>query len=1468
MHKRVMALLLSLVLLLSAAMPVTAMAAEEYAGSFVLVAMNANSTIVEPTRIQYKSGQTIQQALADSDIDFVGLENRFVYEINGVSANYLLYYDKGGYKLDAPASSVKALCFHVSSTYSDAAIQLIIQMADYLDMTNHVQNYPAAANAYAAALKGLRTATADSAGPLLKNLKAAIAEYAALLDGTKYTVSATATQNGNAVEAPILSLTDVYGNVTTGTGSVQVIAGDYKFCVSDGGYNRTEGTLTVSADAQVSATLPYGEWFGNIRLLDVDQEPYRAAQNRANHTAQYWIEDTANALSSVYLNVVMGNVPNTKTTRLRTIYTGTNGKDMSGTSRSWNSTATSLTYLLTSGMEGKTFALEAQYTGSDGYTQIQSYDVTVTRVPTLKALAATAEGTKLPLEFAPNTREYSLKTVSSTVDIDAAPFGEDYTVTGTGAVQLTGDTQDHRIQVAAPNGEQSTYTLHIQKVASVPVTLAVPSGTTVQVINGAGSEIAPVDGIYHLVPGESYTCIATKNTWYHTQITFTASSGLNVSVPEPVTTDWLTDLAFYNGTYASSRIAYAADKTFTAADHTYNYTVSDCNSSVAMQATATGTVTALYRTQSTVPEIHNLARMETITTPVSKTGLAQSLTYAVAKAGYGQTVTIRISKTENGTTYYQDYDIQLLRQLHLSSLTIATKDETLPFVTPKGATARFDRDTTDYYVKVDREAAALYLSGTYPNSSTDTACCGGYYAKVNGVRYDTLAGAEAVLDTDLYNEDISVQVCHADTGSIELTYTVHVQKSDPIQLTIKTTPADATVFLTNDLNGKRIVEKNGTYSLTPGASYSYTTTCAGYISQKVEHYTAPDKDGTLTITLKKAPANDKLINFDSAWPHLRQNNENNGVVDYKTPVYAKDAELYWATSIGSGYDVNACGCPILVDGAIYTYSGSRIYKVDAISGEILIDKPMDHNSSFAINPPTYANGMIFVGLSDGTIQAFDANTLDSLWIYRDSIGGQPNSSIVYHDGYIYTGFWVGEINEAHYVCLSATDEDPTQTMEEKLPTWYYTSKGGFYWAGAYVCDDFLLIGTDDGASGYTTGKPSLLSFNPKTGELLSSYKMNVTGDIRSSITHYNGKYYFTSKGGYFYEATVDEKGTIEDVRTLKLYNYADDPANPAMSTCTPTIYNGRAYIGISGTAQFGAYSGHNLTVIDIPNWEIAYTVRTHGYPQTSGVLTTAYMEETGCVYVYFFDNFTPGKLRVLEDKPGQTEVSLKTMETYTASGQTETYTTPYNIFTPSGAQAQYAICSPIMDEYGTIYFKNDSAYLMAVGSTIERIEVTKLPDKMTYNVKDTFDPTGMQVTAYYTNGKTRDVTKYVTWSENPLKASDTDFQITFPYAMYQNRENSETLEMEYGVHCDKPMTTLTLTIGDQTEVKYGDVNGNGKVDSTDAAIVYRYANGKYQLSADQLLAADVNGDGVVNTTDAALIYRVANGKLSKFPVEQ
>ena len=57
--------------------------------------------------------------------------------------------------------------------------------------------------------------------------------------------------------------------------------------------------------------------------------------------------------------------------------------------------------------------------------------------------------------------------------------------------------------------------------------------------------------------------------------------------------------------------------------------------------------------------------------------------------------------------------------------------------------------------------------------------------------------------------------------------------------------------------------------------------------------------------------------------------------------------------------------------------------------------------------------------------------------------------------------------------------------------------------------------------------------------------------------------------------------------------------------------------------------------------KIAYQVMTQGYPQTSGLLTNAYGEY---VYVYFFENTTPGKLRVLRDKSGQTHADYITKE--------------------------------------------------------------------------------------------------------------------------------------------------------------------------------------------------------------------------------
>ena len=1440
--KKILAWLLCLSLLLSLAPAVSA--AE--GGSFVLTAANANSIIIEPEYISYKPGQTVKEALLASNHEFVGLEQGFISAVDGVDANFLLFYDGEKYDLTVPASSITALCIGVTSQYSDALLSLVRRMAEYRTLGN-VQNYPAAQTAYAAGLTAIRRGDEDAAQAALDQLEAAIAAYNAQFAGDKYPVTVTATQGEKTLASPTVTLTDIYGNETTVRGTtLQVIAGDYSFRVSDGGYNRTEGKITVSRATTLDVTLPSGQWFGKVNILDSDKNPYPSAQDETAHTATFQIPDTARELGSLYLNVYQGeNIPDREKTKLRTIYTGVNGTDYANHNLSWESVATALVYLVKQGMSGTSFPLEAQYVDASGHTQIQSYEMTLERVPTLTGLTVSAEGTVLPMAFDPRTFSYDLVTVSETLEIRAQGFGADYAIAGTGTVAATGS---HTVTVSA-GGKTTSYQLNITQMEGVGVTVTGEKDVSIQVLNAAGSVIAPVEGKYHLIPGETYRYIATKADNYHTTASFTAAQGLAVKAATPTVSDWLEDLALYNGSSASVRIPYEATEDFSPENHSYTYQVSDCNSAAFIQATSQKTATVLYLTQTANPNTNKVEKSQTVNKVVDASGGAQILTHVVARSGYHNTVTLRLSEEVQGVTHYQDYILTLAKVLHLPDLSLSQEDDQVLLMGSDGKVTDYDRDITGYTIKVNRDSVELSLSASFPNTDTATDCCGGYYALVNGQRYENLENLTLNLNPEADKETIAIQVCHEDESSIAQTYEIAVEKTDPIALTIETNPGDAVVFLTNDLNGKRVLPKNGTYLLTPGGSYSYTLTAKGYVGT-TGSFTAPQKDGSISLSLTKAPANNTLSNLSSAWPHLRQNSDNNGVVSYPMPTSSDEAVLNWATQIGSGFDSNACGCPILVDGYLYTYAGTTLYKVDTISGEIVATGTMDHASSFAINPPTYANGMLFVGLADGTVQAFNASTLQSLWIYRDPLGGQPNCSITYHNGFIYTGFWVGETSNASFVCLTATDEDPSSDKEAKLATWRYTSKGGFYWAGAYVCDDYLLVGTDDGESGYTKGYPSLLSFDPTTGALLSSYRMPVTGDIRSSITRYNGKYYFTNKGGYFFEAAVSGNGVISSVRTMRLYNYASDASTPPMSTCTPTIYNGRAYIGVSGVSQFGAYSGHNITVIDIPNWEIAYTVRTQGYPQTSGVLTTAYQGDTGSVYVYFFDNYTPGKLRMLEDKPGQTAPSLTTVETFMDKGTQKSYETAYVLFTPNGDQAQYAICSPIVDSYGNIYFKNDSAYLMAVGSTITELEIASQPEKLAYKAGEHFNGAGLKVIAHYANGTSRDVTKYVTWSEEALTAEDTDFIITFPYAMYQNKEG------QAGVDSEKPFAALTLTIYADIQP---DLNGDGKTNTEDVSILLKSINGSLELTEEQQTMADLNGDGKINTEDVSVLLKIING---------
>lgn len=1428
-------------------------------GTFVLAASTINENLITPVRITYAAGDTILTALQKSSYKFdLNPSNGFVTKIQGTEGNYCIYCSDGGYELNRSPEGITVVEFTELTERSESRTALLKRMAEYQEMTNNVQNYHGASEAYSNALKQYKSADEKTAASLLQKLNDAITAYENILNQGTYTVTVNATQNGTLNKNLSLEFTDEYGNVYQAQGNtIQLKPGTYDYWISDGTYNYCTNSISDNLEVTDTATtlditLPSGEWFGDVYLLQnrTDENgkkiPFQYQTDATNHVVECFVDDRAGGKNSVYLYVTPGkDLPeDLQNYDVRYYFSDEHSLAVSNQSVSWNSEKNDYgVYRVSPGMEDSQYDIRTRYLGEDSSTRqsilFQSYTVKVSRVPTADITIKDKEGNSLIDGFEPAKTDYTVNTVSDALTVNATPYGTDgYSVriekNGTevsdGNIQLTDGENKVSVIVSHTNGHSRTYQFTVNKLQAVKTSLKASDGVKVQVFNFNNEEVKPVNGVYLLIPGAKYTYVSSVKDTYFAKEAFTVSESQDgtaaITVADPEQKDALSSYALYNATSAKNRLTYEADQKFSAAVHQYSYTISDANSSVYAQATPISgyKVKAVWNNQS-----DGKSAEQTSINEVSGSKTATVLSHVLESSAYGNQVTLVTYRESSGVTYYQNYELNIKRSLHLKNLSASTAAGSVKFTDGDGNALDFDRDVLDYNLVIVSGIDTLKLNGHFINEGTAQTYDGGYYALVNGQKYTDLSDISVALDSSKKEETIQIQICHEKTDAVSSTYTLTVKKRDLANVTFQTDPKDANVFVQSELDNSTVYpDASGNYKLMPEVAYTYTVTRSGYKAAQKTGFIVT-KDETVTVKLELADPNPLIKELPSQWPSFRDA-DNNVVLDEKTPIKAEDSVLYWANKESfDGY----CGHPILVNGYLYTYDSKNLLKMDTVTGE-LVQKgdSLVRASSFSIQPPTYGDGMIFVGLSQGTIQAFNADTMESLWVYQDPLGGQPNCQITYKDGYIYTGFWNSETKEANYVCISATDEDPSSKTEAKVATWTHTQKGGYYWAGAYVDESgaFMLEGTDDGEAGYSTGYAHVLSMNPKTGEVLDDLTLPHTGDLRSNITHdavgdnATGDYYFTTKGGYFYRISVGDDGKFDrnSLRWIKLDNGRNN--NTAMSTSTPTVYNGRGYVGVSGESQFGQYTGHGIAVLDLTSMTMAYYIPTQGYPQTSGILTRGYESETGKVYVYFFDNFTPGKLRVISDQPGQMAMAEKTEESLYGN----VFDTGYVLFTPSGAQAQYALCNPIVDEYGTLYFRNDSNYMMAFGSTITKLEVTKQPDKVDYKENETFDPTGMEVTATYSNGKTRDVTKYVSYSTEKLSTDDTDFAITFEHVMYQNKDG------QAGVDYTAPIAHVSLNI---TADPNSGVSVSGTIRSWDAE-----NNTKVYLYDDSVSDEDIRTD--------------------------
>lgn len=503
-----------------------------------------------------------------------------------------------------------------------------------------------------------------------------------------------------------------------------------------------------------------------------------------------------------------------------------------------------------------------------------------------------------------------------------------------------------------------------------------------------------------------------------------------------------------------------------------------------------------------------------------------------------------------------------------------------------------------------------------------------------------------------------------------------------------------------------------------------------------------------------------------------------GVTEIATPDEKTDTVLKWAAQISQGWS-NSPSMPCISGDEIVYVASNKLQALDRRTGEKL-GKSAELGAkfnSYGIIPPLAADGKIFVAMGGGTVQAFDAETFESLWIYRDELGGQALSEMVYDDGYLYTGFWNSETKDANFVCIPTEDTAADDALEEQQAAWKYTTAGGYYWSGAYVTDDLVIFGTDNGQSDGASKGSKLVAMKKnesiESGEaVVSSEVGDLFGDLRSAVTYdaESGYYFVTSKSNLLIRFNVTD-GEIRNVHSLVL---------PGASTSTPVAANGRVYLGVSG-GGFKEYSGHQIVVIDSEKLEVVYGVQTNGYCQSSALVSSRGGEN----YVYFTANYTPGKVYVLHDNAGMTAPEKTETVTLSDGGTLEACPT---LFTPVGSHAQYCLGSVMTDEDGTLFFKNDSGAIFALSSRLDKV---KVDGKKLYKEGETIDPAAYSVTAVYADGSECDISGIAecTYEEGALKAGKGE--ISFGYDGMEYGDTETETGHEYGaVYGDLEYTVL------------------------------------------------------------------------------
>ena len=410
------------------------------------------------------------------------------------------------------------------------------------------------------------------------------------------------------------------------------------------------------------------------------------------------------------------------------------------------------------------------------------------------------------------------------------------------------------------------------------------------------------------------------------------------------------------------------------------------------------------------------------------------------------------------------------------------------------------------------------------------------------------------------------------------------------------------------------------------------------------------------------------------WKSDWDGKSNAAVENVSTPTgaLASSWTFDWKAYSGSAYP-NASE-PIVVNGNVYLAVNKRLLKIDAKSGKVLAESNLKTAVGYT-SRPIYANGLVIVPLDGGAVQALTADALTTVWV-TDSVSetAQSNSQLTIDGNYLYVGtvdvdYGKGTYNNGHLTRINI--------LTGAVSWQHVNADEGYYWTGATVGDDFVLVPT-------SAGTVEMLS--KSSGDVLGKVSVGAVVNSTCVLSADGSHAYLISRDGKLHVLAISDGDSRDADAASRITEERVVDLGLTGCACVPTTtYDGKLIVG-------GEVAGGSALAIIDPANNFAKTLvsSADGTALPAGGIKGAPLVSVQGkdAYVYFtvnygespdFVNYTSGG-GVYRYKVGDTEAS--------------------GVFSATG---HYNFCdSPIAcDAQGNLYYINDSGTLFKLNAGVK-----------------------------------------------------------------------------------------------------------------------------------------------------------------------